>query len=577
MHAELDPATYGLTIWDLDREFLTGGLGRHRDDARSATCSRVLRDAYCRTIGIEYMHIQETDEQRWIQEQVEGVTFQMLELDEQRHILEPPQRGRGVRDVPRHQVRRPEAFGLEGAESAIPILDAILSAAADDGLDGVVLGMAHRGRLNVLANIVGKCYDQIFREFEGYVDPNSIQGSGDVKYHLGQTGKFVSRSGKDDQGRAGRQPAATSRRSTRWCVGMVRAQQDLIDRPGSYSVLPILIHGDAAFAGPGRRGRDASTCATSTATASAARSTSSSTTSSASPRRPSPPASSQYATDVAKMIQAPIFHVNGDDPEACVRVARLAFDVPAGVPQGRRDRHGLLPPPRPQRGRRPELHAAAHVQAHRGAPLGAQAVHRVARQARRHHPRGGRAGARRLPEPAAGGARRDPRRPPPPAAEGGPARRLRSACCPTSRPACPARRSTRIFDVADTGARGSRSTRSSPGSSRPAQAVPARTARSTGPRPRRSPSARCCSRAPTCGSPARTPGGARSASVTAGSSTTRPARVRCRWQHARPSQAQVLGLRLAAVRVRRARLRVRLLGRATRTPSCCGRRSSATS
>src|SRR5262249_49944485 len=153
-------------------------------------------DAYCRTIGIEYMHIQETDEQRWIQSHVEGVTFQMSS-SELRYLLSRLNAAEAFERFLATKYVGTKRFGLEGAESAIPVLDTILSAAADDGMAGVVLGMAHRGRLNVLANIVGKSYDQIFREFEGYVDPNSVQGSGDVKYHLGATGKYVSRSGKD--------------------------------------------------------------------------------------------------------------------------------------------------------------------------------------------------------------------------------------------------------------------------------------------------------------------------------------------------------------------------------------------
>jgi len=190
MHDELDPATYGLTIWDLEREFLTGGLAG-QETMKLGKILHVLRDAYCRSIGIEYMHIQETDEQRWIQSKVEGVPFQ-LSNPELRHLLGRLNAAEAFEKFLATKYVGTKRFGLEGAESAIPILDTILSAAADDGSAGVVLGMAHRGRLNVLANIVGKSYDQIFREFEGYVDPNSVQGSGDVKYHLGAVGKYVS-------------------------------------------------------------------------------------------------------------------------------------------------------------------------------------------------------------------------------------------------------------------------------------------------------------------------------------------------------------------------------------------------
>ena len=322
MAPELDPATYGLTIWDLDREFLTGGLGG-RDRAPLSEILRILRDAYCRTIGIEYMHIQDLEEQRWIQEQVERPSRQELDTEDLRHILsrlnaaEAFERFLGTKWVGQKR------FGLEGSESLIPILDAILEEAADDHLDGVVMGMPHRGRLNVLANIVGKSYDQIFKEFEGTVDPDAVQGSGDVKYHLGQVGKFQSRSGNQITVELAANPSHLEAVDP-VVVGMVRAKQDQINRPDAFSVLPILMHGDAAFAGQGvvaetlnmsdikgyRVGGTIHVVVNNqigfTTTPESAR-------------------SGIYATDLAKIVQAPIFHVNGDDPEACVRVARLAY------------------------------------------------------------------------------------------------------------------------------------------------------------------------------------------------------------------------------------------------------------
>ena len=248
MEPELDPATYGLTIWDLEREFLTGGLGG-AEQLELGEILRILRDAYCRTIGIEYMHIQDTAEQKWIQEQVEGIRF-TLSHDEQLHLLSRLNAAEAFEKFLATKYVGQKRFGLEGAESAIAILDSILSSAADEGLDGVVLGMPHRGRLSVLANIVGKSYDQIFREFEGYVDPTSTQGSGDVKYHLGASGKFVSPSGADIKVELAANPSHLEAVDP-VVGGMARARQDLIDRPGSYSVLPILMHGDAAFAGQG--------------------------------------------------------------------------------------------------------------------------------------------------------------------------------------------------------------------------------------------------------------------------------------------------------------------------------------
>jgi 2-oxoglutarate dehydrogenase E1 component len=216
-------------------------------------------------------------------------------------------------------------FSLEGGETVIPLLDSVLDEAAAARLDEVVIGMAHRGRLNVLANVVGKSYAQIFREFEGNLDPKSMHGSGDVKYHLGAQGTFTGLSGEQVK------VSLTANPSHLEAVdpvveGVARAKQDIIGRGGKdFTVLPILIHGDAAFAGQGvvaetlnmsqlrgyRTGGTVHVIINNqvgyTATPASAR-------------------SSTYCTDVARMIEAPIFHVNGDDPEAVVRVGRLAFE-----------------------------------------------------------------------------------------------------------------------------------------------------------------------------------------------------------------------------------------------------------
>jgi 2-oxoglutarate dehydrogenase E1 component len=319
---ELDPAAYGLTIWDLDREFLTGGVAG-TSKMTLGDLLGVLRDAYCRTIGIEYMHIQDTEEQRWIQSHVEGVRTTFSKED-QRRILERLNAAEAFEKFLATKYVGTKRFGLEGAESAIPILDAILSAAADLRLDGAVLGMAHRGRLNVLANIIGKSYDQIFREFEGYVDPSSVQGSGDVKYHLGAVGKYESPTGADIRVELAANPSHLEAVDP-VVMGMARAMQDQIDRPGSFSVLPVLIHGDAAFAGQGVVAEclamsDISGYRVGGTIHLIINNQIGFTTS------PQFARSSIYCSDVAKTVQAPIFHVNGDDPEACVRVARLAFE-----------------------------------------------------------------------------------------------------------------------------------------------------------------------------------------------------------------------------------------------------------
>jgi multifunctional 2-oxoglutarate metabolism enzyme len=322
MHDELDPATYGLTIWDLDREFLTGGLAGY-DRLPLGEILKVLRDAYCRTIGIEYMHMQETDKQRWLQARIEGVRFK-LSSSELRHLLSRLNAAEAMEKFLGTKYVGTKRFGLEGAESAIPILDTILAAAADDGLDSAVLGMAHRGRLNVLANIIGKSMGTIFKEFEGYVAPDSVQGSGDVKYHLGAQGKYESPTGKDIKVELAANPSHLETVDP-IVLGMVRARQDQIDPPGSFPVLPVLIHGDAAFAGQGivaecfamsdtggyRVGGTIHVVINNQIGFTTA---------------PEFARSSPYCTDMAKAIQAPIFHVNGDDPEACVRVAKLAYD-----------------------------------------------------------------------------------------------------------------------------------------------------------------------------------------------------------------------------------------------------------
>ncbi|CAB4999927.1 MAG: multifunctional oxoglutarate decarboxylase/oxoglutarate dehydrogenase thiamine pyrophosphate-binding subunit/dihydrolipoyllysine-residue succinyltransferase subunit [Actinobacteria bacterium] len=328
-HPELDPAYYGLTIWDLDREFLTGSSGgAHTGFGGQSrmTLDRLLdslRDAYCRTIGVDYMHIQNPAEKEWIQRHVEGVDSAVT-ADEQRHILDRLVAAEALERFLATKYVGQKRFGIEGAESAIAILDKLLNEAADAAMDSAVIGMAHRGRLNVLVNIVGKSYDQLFREFDGNISPDSIQGSGDVKYHLGQQGKFTSRSGNVIPVELAANPSHLEAVSP-VVVGMARARMDQIDPPGRYPVLPIILHGDAAFAGQGvvaetlnlsqikgyRVGGTVHVVIDNqvgfTTTPDSAR-------------------SSVYSTDVAKMIQAPIFHVNGDDPEACVRVAKLAFD-----------------------------------------------------------------------------------------------------------------------------------------------------------------------------------------------------------------------------------------------------------
>ena len=332
VHDELELSNYGLTIWDLPRRFVTGGLAG-RDQATLEEILSLLREAYCRTTGIEYGHIMDPAQKRWIQERVEGVTS-LLDAAEQRRILQALNEAEVFERFLHSRYVGQKRFGLEGGESTIVALQEILDSAAAAGVREAVIAMAHRGRLNVLANIVGKSYSEIFSEFEGNLDPESVQGSGDVKYHKGARGSFRSASGTEIAVSMASNPSHLEAVSP-VVEGIVRAKQDQVVRPGEaserdhvadmYPYLPILIHGDAAFAGQGVVAETLNLSLLSGYHVGGAihvvvNNQVGFTTAPESAR------SSVYPTDVAKMIQAPVFHVNGDDPEACARAARLAFD-----------------------------------------------------------------------------------------------------------------------------------------------------------------------------------------------------------------------------------------------------------
>jgi len=321
-HPDLDIKQHGLTLWDLEREFATGGFGgKARMPLREIL--GVLRDSYCRTVGVEYMHIQNPEERAWIQARVER-THGHPDHDEQLRILSRLNIAEAFEMFLQTKFVGQRRFSLEGAESLIPLLDAVLTEAAGEQLHEAVIAMSHRGRLNVLANIVGKSYGQIFQEFEGNLDPATTHGSGDVKYHLGAEGKYTGADGSQIVTSLVANPSHLEAVDP-VMEGVVRAKQDVIDmgEPG-FTVLPVMIHGDAAFAGQGvvaetlelsqlRGYRTGGTVHI------VVNNQVGFTTSPESSR------SSVYSTDVARMIQAPIFHVNGDDPEAVVRVGHLAF------------------------------------------------------------------------------------------------------------------------------------------------------------------------------------------------------------------------------------------------------------
>ncbi|TLW91936.1 multifunctional oxoglutarate decarboxylase/oxoglutarate dehydrogenase thiamine pyrophosphate-binding subunit/dihydrolipoyllysine-residue succinyltransferase subunit [Saccharomonospora piscinae] len=326
-HEDLDILSHGLTLWDLDREFAVGGFaGKERMKLRDVL--GVLRDSYCRTVGVEYTHILDPDERRWIQERVE-VPHEKPEPSVQKYVLSKLNAAEAFETFLQTKYVGQKRFSLEGGETVIPLLDTVLDKAAEHELDEVVIGMPHRGRLNVLANIVGKPISQIFQEFEGNLDPGQAHGSGDVKYHLGAEGKYFRMFG-DGETRV----SLTANPSHLETVdpvleGIVRAKQDLLDKgdrdSGGFTVLPVLLHGDAAFAGQGvvaetlnlallrgyRTGGTVHVVINNQVGFTTA---------------PEHARSSQYATDVAKMIGAPIIHVNGDDPEAAYWVASLAVE-----------------------------------------------------------------------------------------------------------------------------------------------------------------------------------------------------------------------------------------------------------
>ena len=322
MHTELDPATYGFTIWDLDRTFDAAGLAG-QDELTLSEILAILLDAYCRRASPEYMHNSDYTVKRWIQSHVEGVT-PTLSAEDKRHILQELSEAEAFERFMHTKYVGHKRFSLEGAEAMIPMVDALLNAAADDGLAETVIGMTHRGRLNVLANVIGKSYGQIFQEFEGDIDPDAPHGSGDVQYHTGASGKHVSPSGHSMALTLAPNPSHLE--SVDPVVeGMVRAKLDMLDRQKQAPVLPLLIHGDAAFAG---QGVVAETLALSQLKGYWTGGTVHIIVNNQLGFTTGPVygRSSTYASDLAKMIQAPVLHVNGDDPEACVAMARMAFE-----------------------------------------------------------------------------------------------------------------------------------------------------------------------------------------------------------------------------------------------------------
>ncbi|MCS7176605.1 MAG: multifunctional oxoglutarate decarboxylase/oxoglutarate dehydrogenase thiamine pyrophosphate-binding subunit/dihydrolipoyllysine-residue succinyltransferase subunit [Candidatus Kapabacteria bacterium] len=324
-HPDLDPAHYGFTIWDLDRHFHTGGVGEY-EKATLRQVLEVLWDSYCGPIAVEFMHIQDPERRRWIQERMERLRHSIRLSDQQRRrVYQKLLEAEIFEQFLHRKFVGHKRFSLEGGESLLPLLDTILQRAIELGLEYAVIGMAHRGRLNVLANIVGKSFRRIFDEFEGEADPLSFHGSGDVKYHLGARGLYVHpTTGQSLQLILASNPSHLEAVDP-VVEGMARALQDQLGDRDRRRVLPILIHGDAAFAGQGIVAETLNLSKLAGYTTGGTvhiivNNQIGFTT------EPVDARSMVYPTDVAKMVQAPIFHVNGDDPEAVVTAALLALE-----------------------------------------------------------------------------------------------------------------------------------------------------------------------------------------------------------------------------------------------------------
>ena len=323
-HAELDPASYGFTPADLDHQlYIDNVLGLETASLRQII--EILRRTYCGTIGFEFMHISSPEQKLWIQERVEGpdkeVEFTVLG---KQAILTKLVHAEGFERFLDKKYTGTKRFGLEGAESAVPALEQIIKRGGQLGVKEIVIGMPHRGRLNVLTNVMGKPFRALFHEFKGgSANPDDVEGSGDVKYHLGVSG---------DREFDGNQVhlSLTANPSHLEIVdpvvlGKVRAKQDQRHDKSRSEVLPLLLHGDAAFAGQGvvaecfglsglkghRTGGSLHFIVNNQIGFTTA---------------PRFSRSSPYPSDIARMIEAPIFHVNGDDPEAVVYCARVATE-----------------------------------------------------------------------------------------------------------------------------------------------------------------------------------------------------------------------------------------------------------
>ena len=326
-HPLLSLEAFQLTPDDLDREFSIPGFGSGKPVALRDLIA-LLRETYGRGLGVEYLHVQDPDERRWLQERMESTRNRpQLDAETRLRILNKLCQATLFEQFVHAKYLGQKRFSLEGAESAVVFLDLLLDHAARAGCREAVLAMAHRGRLNVQVNVLDKPYEAVFCSFEDSYNPDALVGSGDVKYHQGYYTELATRHGRP---LAVLMPSNASHLESVDPIaeGIVRRRQELFGAAGSDRVVPILVHGDAAFAGQGvvfetlnlsqlegyRTGGTIHLIINNQIGFTAL---------------PEDVRSTRYSTDVAKMLMVPIFHVHGEAPEAVAAVARLAFDYRA--------------------------------------------------------------------------------------------------------------------------------------------------------------------------------------------------------------------------------------------------------
>jgi 2-oxoglutarate dehydrogenase E1 component len=322
---ELDLEYYGLTLWDLDREFFCDGLGGKKI-AKLRDIIQLLRNTYCGTIGADYMHLLDLKERKWLRETMESTTnTPELSKEDRKDILHKLNQAMAFEQFLHKKYIGHKRFSLEGAETLIPMMHFLIERASKGDVEKFFLGMAHRGRLNILVNIMNKPYQKVFADFEGNIDPGTIQGSGDVKYHLGSKGAYETKDGKSIEMELLPNPSHLEAVNP-VVEGAARASQDHYEGENpTKKIVPVLMHGDAAFAGQGvvaetlnmsqLRGYETGGSIHIIINNQIGFTT-----------LPKDARSTEYASDLAKMILAPIFHVNGDDPEAAVHAMNLALD-----------------------------------------------------------------------------------------------------------------------------------------------------------------------------------------------------------------------------------------------------------